>query len=216
MANPTMIVAEDDEIIREVLSCQLGEKGYDVRSAADGAKAWELFRQQACEILVTDLEMPRMNGQNLIAKVKEHSPATVVIVLTGHGSLESARNLIDMGCNEYILKPIKDINEFDVVIKRSLEHNRLIEQAIFFKRLNTVQSGLLHKLTYDLVEPTFTLLNSIDRLIGTIKEGDVGKSLTLAQDIKQKASDLTMVVGKLGESSNQLDAMKGLGSVDFL
>ncbi len=209
MANPTMIVAEDDEIVRELLSLQLTEKGYDVRSAADGAEAWELFQQKACEIVLTDLEMPRMTGQELIEKVKRHSPATVVIVLTGYASLDSARKLIDIGCNEYLLKPIKDINEIEIVLKRSLERNRLLTQAAVCKRIDIIKSKLLHELTYDLVAPTYTLLDSIDTLINLIKEGDVAKALLIAEDIKKNVVGLTMVAGRFAESSDQLKDMKG-------
>jgi YesN/AraC family two-component response regulator len=206
---PTIIVADDEEIMREVLFDQLTEKGYDVRSAADGAEAWELFQQQPCEILMTDLEMPRMTGIELIEKVKMHSPTTVAIALTGYGTLDSARKLIDLGCNEYLLKPIKDINEIDIVLKRSLERNRLLMQESVYKRIDMAKSRLLHELTYNLVEPTYSLLNSIDILISRIKEGDVVKALPIAEDIKKKVNGMTMMMGRLTESSNQLNVPKG-------
>ena len=208
-ANPSIIVAEDEEILREVLLNQLTEKGYNVRGAADGAEAWELFQGQACEILLTDLDMPRMSGQQLIEKVREHSPATVVIVLTGHGSFDSARNLINLGCNEYLLKPLKDFNELDLVLKRSLERSILYTQTIIFKRLNMAKSRFLHELTHDLVAPTYTLLTTIDTLISLIKEGNFVKALPIAEGIKKKFSSLTMVVGRLAESSNRLKTMEG-------
>jgi YesN/AraC family two-component response regulator len=209
MKNPTIIVVDDEEIMREVLFDQLTEKGYDVRSAADGAEAWELFQQQPCEILMTDLEMPRMTGLELIEKVKRHSPTTVAIALTGYGTLDSARKLIDLGCNEYLLKPMKDINEIDIVLKRSLERNRLLMQESVYKRIDMAKSRLLHELTYNLVEPTYSLLNSIDILISRIKEGDVVKALPIAEDIKKKVNDMTMVMGRLSESSERLKGTEG-------
>ena len=209
MKKPTIILVDDEEIMREVLFDQLTEKGYDVRSAADGAEAWELFQQQSCEILMTDLEMPRMTGLELIEKVKIHSPTTVAIALTGYGTLDSARKLIDLGCNEYLLKPIKNINELDIVLKRSLERNRLLMQESVYKRIDMAKSRLLHELTYNFVEPTYSLVNSIDILISRIKEGNVEKALPIAEDIKKNVVNLTMVMGRLVESSDKLNATTG-------
>jgi YesN/AraC family two-component response regulator len=209
MKKPTIIVVDDEEIMREVLFDQLTEKGYDVRSAANGAEAWELFQHQASEILMTDLEMPRMTGQELIEKVKMHSPTTVAIALTGYGTLESARKLIDLGCNEYLLKPIKDINELDIVLKRSLERNRLLMQESVYKRIDIAKSRLLHELTYNFVEPTYSLLNTIDILISRIKEGNVEKALPIAEEIKKNVDNLTKVMGRLVESSDQMNVPKG-------
>ena len=209
MANPTIIVADDDEMVREVLSRQLTEKGYVVHSAADGVEAWELFQRQPSEILITDLEMPRMIGQELMAKVKLHSPATIVIVLTGHGTLDSARRIIEIGCDEYLLKPVEDINEIDLVLKRSLERRRVLMQAIIYKRINMAKSRMIHELTDDLVGPTHGLFNSIDTLIGLIKEGSADKTLALAEAIKKNVADLSMVVGKLAENADRLKTMEG-------
>jgi DNA-binding NtrC family response regulator len=208
MANPMMLVADDDEMVREVLCRQLTAKGYDVRSAADGAEAWELFQKQPGEILLTDLDMPRMTGQELIEKVKRHSPTTIVIVLTGQGSLDSARKLIEIGCNEYLLKPIENINEIDLVLKRSLERYRLLMQAVVCKRINRAKSRIIHQVTYDLVVPAYVLLDSIDALINLIKGNDVVKTLAAAEDIKMNLSNLFKVVGKLAENSDRLKTME--------
>ncbi len=209
MPNPTIIVTDDDEMVREILSRQLMARGYDVRSAADGQEAWELFQKQPSEVLVSDLDMPRMTGQELIEKVKQHSPATIVIVLTGHGTLDSARQVIQMGCEDYLLKPIEDFDQIELVLKRSLEQRRLLMQAIVCKRINMAKSRMIYDLTDDLVEPTHTLLNSIDVLIGLINEGDNTKTLALAEDIKRNVAVLSMVVGKLAESSDRLKTMEG-------
>lgn len=208
MAKPTIIVADDDEMVREVLSRQLMGKGYDVRSAADGVEAWELFQREPGEILITDLDMPRMTGRQLIEKVKGHSPATIVIVLTGHGSLDSARQIIDIGCDEYLLKPVEDINEIDLVLKRSFERRRMLMRSVVFKRINMAKSKMIHDLTDDLVEPTHGLLGSIDTLIHLIKEGNEAEALTVAGSIKKNVADLSMVVGKLAESSDRLKTIE--------
>jgi Response regulator containing CheY-like receiver, AAA-type ATPase, and DNA-binding domains len=209
MAKSTIIVADDDEMVREVLARQLMAKGYDVRSAADGAEAWEMFQKQPGEILMTDLDMPRMTGQELIAKVKQHSPAAIVIVMTGHGTLDSARKIIQLGCDEYLLKPVEDIDEVDLVLKRSLERRRMLMQSIVSKRVNMAKSKMIHDLSDDLVGPTHGLLNSIDTLIGLIKDGDSAKTLAVAEGIKKNVADLSMVVGKLAESSDRLKTMEG-------
>jgi two-component system, NtrC family, response regulator AtoC len=165
MAYSGIIVVDDDEMVREVLSRQLAEQGYDVSVASDGQEAWDMIREKGCEVLITDLDMPKMTGQELIATVKGHSPATVVIVLTGKGTLDSAREAIHSGCDEYLLKPLQDVQEISLVVKRCLDRHHLLMQAIVCKRINMAKSTLIHDITDELVGPAHNLLKVVDGLV---------------------------------------------------
>jgi YesN/AraC family two-component response regulator len=208
MASSGIIVVDDDEMVREVLSRQLGEQGFDVSVASDGREAWDMIREKGCEVLITDLEMPRMTGQELIEKIKDHSPATIVIVLTGHGSLDSAREAIHAGCDEYLLKPLQDTKEITLVVKRCLDRHRLLMQAIVCKRINMAKSMLIHETTDELVEPAHNLLNAIDGLVLSLKKKDTERMLALAEVVKKNIEEITYAVGKLAESSGRLKAVE--------
>ena len=208
MASSGIIVVDDDEMVREVLSRQLAEQGYGVSVASDGREAWDMVREKGCEVLITDLDMPRMTGQELIEKVKDHSPATVVIVLTGHGSLDSAREAIHAGCDEYLLKPLQDIKEITLVVQRCLDRHRLLMQAIVCKRINMAKSALIHETTDELVGPAHNLLNAIDGLVTSIKEKNTEQIMALAEVVKSNIEDITYAVGKLADSSEKLKAVE--------
>jgi DNA-binding NtrC family response regulator len=204
MAFSGIIVVDDDEMVREILSRQLKEQGYNVSVASDGQEAWDMVREKGCEVLITDLDMPRMTGQELITKVKDHSPATIVIVLTGNATLDSAREAIHSGCDEYLLKPLSDIKEITLVVKRCLDRHRLLMQAIVCKRINMAKSTLIHETTDELVGPAHNLLNAIDGLVLSIKEKNTEQILALADVVKNNIEDISCAVGKLAESSERL------------
>lgn len=120
-----IIVADDEEMIRELLYRQLSKEGYDVTVASNGKEAWELFQKQGADVAVVDLDMPKMRGEKLVEKIKGISPSTVIIVLTGHGTLESAMKVMELGGDEYLLKPIMDINRVSFSIRHAVERQRL-------------------------------------------------------------------------------------------
>jgi DNA-binding NtrC family response regulator len=211
MASSGIIVVDDDEMVREVLSRQLAEQGYSVSVASDGQDAWNMIREKGCEVLITDLDMPRMTGQELIGKVKEHSPATIVIVLTGHGTLDTAREAIHEGCDEFLLKPLQDIKEITLVVKRCLDRHRLLMQAIVCKRINMAKSMLIHETTDELVGPAHNLLKVVDGLVQAIDEKNTELIRKLAREVKSDIEEITCSVGKLAESSERLKEAENRG-----
>jgi two-component system, NtrC family, sensor kinase len=208
MQKTTIIVADDDEMVREVLSRQLMEKGYDVRGAADGVEAWELFQKQPSEVLISDLDMPRMNGQELIAKVKEHSPALIVIVLTGQGTLGTAQQVIHLGCDEFLVKPIGDFSQIDLVLKRSIERRQMLMRAIVSQRVNRAKSKMIHEASDALIGPSHAVLENTAMLVSAIREKNCEKSLGLIEKVRKDVDDLVGIVGKFAESSDRLKEME--------
>jgi DNA-binding NtrC family response regulator len=200
MTSPGILVVDDDEMVLEVLSRQLAEQGYDVRVASDGQEAWEMVQKKDFEVIITDLEMPRMTGQELIEKVKNHSPATVVIVLTGYGSLDSARDSIHAGCDEFLLKPLEDIRLMKLVVKRCLDRHRLLMEAIAYKQI-------INKAAGECAGPAVRkLLDATDSLVRSLKEKNTEQMLASAQTVKDEIEYFINVVEELAASSNRLKA----------
>jgi two-component system response regulator AtoC len=129
MSDRRILIVDDDPAMRDVLSVQLGKQGFLTIEAYDGLEAWEIFQKGLFDAVITDIEMPRMNGEELAARVRERSTSTVIIILTGHGSLESATRAIYCGCDDYLLKPFRDINEIGPMVKHTLERRRLLINA---------------------------------------------------------------------------------------
>lgn len=100
------ILMVDDEIdLLELLSMTLSEKGYDVACARDGIEALKKLEKEPYNIAVVDLKMPRMDGIELLQRIKERYAETEVIILTGHGTIASAVEAMKMGAYGYLLKP---------------------------------------------------------------------------------------------------------------
>lgn len=105
----TVVVAEDEPIILNNISKKV-ESSVDyihvIGKAVNGLKVLELFKTQVPDILITDIEMPGMNGLELIEQVKKKYPSVHIVILSGYNNFEYARAAIQYGVKEYILKPV--------------------------------------------------------------------------------------------------------------
>lgn len=103
-----ILLAEDDEMIRRSLVFSLGREGYSVRSCPDGSNAWEAFlKEPAWDLLVTDLEMPGMNGLELARRIRSRDELLPILILTGHDkeALDSLGELPP--CCQVLAKPYR-------------------------------------------------------------------------------------------------------------
>jgi CheY-like chemotaxis protein len=99
-----ILVVDDDRLFREMLSEALRSEGHPVTTAVDGADGLHEFKTSGFDVVITDLEMPRLSGQELAAAVKALSPGTVVIAVSGDPTLGSARALMSAGCEGLLPK----------------------------------------------------------------------------------------------------------------
>ena len=87
---PRVLIVDDDEMFRRVLAGELQRLGFDIASVATGEAALERLASDAPEIVLLDLRLPGMGGLDVLKAVRERSPSTDVIMLTGHGSIDTA------------------------------------------------------------------------------------------------------------------------------
>lgn len=97
---------DDDENAREALSNILTRDGYDVSLARNGQEALNYLRSKDVELIITDLNMPEMNGMMLLRELNRTHPATNVIMITAYGNMESYLEAMTQGVFEYINKPV--------------------------------------------------------------------------------------------------------------
>jgi DNA-binding NtrC family response regulator len=119
-----LLLADDDPLIVGSLGEVLRREGYEVLTAGTGLEALKTLRDEEIDLVITDINMPEMDGIHLLREVRSRSPETMVILITGYGTIESAVEAIKAGASDYITKPICD-EEMKVVIERSLESRRL-------------------------------------------------------------------------------------------
>jgi DNA-binding NtrC family response regulator len=102
-----ILVVDDDEICREILKDSIGQWGVEVGLASDGLEGLEKLAAGPFDILITDINMPRMDGLTLLREAKQRYPHILTIIITGYGSLESAIEAIRQGTYDYMQKPFK-------------------------------------------------------------------------------------------------------------
>ncbi len=128
-----IIVVDDEPGMREFLEIMLQKDGYSVVTAGDGRQAEEKINSQMFDLAIIDVQMPTMDGLDLLKKINKKAPDTTVIMITAFASHESAIEAMKHGAYDYITKPFK-IDEIKLVIKKALEKKRLVTENTRLKR----------------------------------------------------------------------------------
>lgn len=102
---PKVLVVDDEARFRTTLAKMLAAQGLEVQAAASGEEALEKLANSPCDVVLLDIRMPGMGGLKALAAIKAASPLTEVIMLSGHASLDAARELMQGGAYDYLLKP---------------------------------------------------------------------------------------------------------------
>ena len=138
-----ILIVDDEEGMRDSLTFMLESEGFtNVRTAKNGELALEELDRQAYALVITDLEMPKMNGYALMQVIQRRWPNTMVIAITGFGSTESAAECLRRGAFDYITKPF-NVDVILAVIRRALDHFQLETEA----RARTEQIAVLAEIT---------------------------------------------------------------------
>jgi two-component system response regulator FlrC len=132
-----VLVVDDEEGVRSFLGEAIARDGHSVVSAKDGAEAVALFDKQSFDLVVTDLKMPGLDGMALLQKLREEQPDVEVIVLTAHGTVDTAVAAMKAGAFDYLTKPIGSPTELRLIVGRALERRALLN----FRAGATQRSG---------------------------------------------------------------------------
>lgn len=137
MVSEKILLIDDSPEILESLSERLILEGYDLTTASDGTSGLSLIEKNFYDIILTDMKMPGADGMEVLKYVKEHSPESICIILTGYGTIKSAVEAIKNGAFDYLTKPVK-MDEIIITLGRALEYRNL-------KRENTNLRNQLKK-----------------------------------------------------------------------
>ena len=122
-----ILVIDDEKNIREGLQMALEDEGYEVLTAEDGAIGLQTALSEVMDLVITDLRMPGIGGQEILRRVTSETPGVPVIVLTGHGTVETAVEAMRMGAYDFLTKPL-DLDRLSLLVKRALQNRELVLQ----------------------------------------------------------------------------------------
>ena len=114
-----ILVVDDEDALRTVLSSELTSEGYDVHTASDGDEAISTLQKGLYDLVLLDIKMPRMNGFEVLKFVKEKHPKTKVVMLTGFADLKNAIESKKLGAEDFVSKPY-DLVDLLTTIERVL------------------------------------------------------------------------------------------------
>jgi len=128
-----ILVVEDEELMRELLSRILVRENYSLFKASNGKEALKLFQDNPIDLILTDLKMEEMDGLELLTHVRALDPEAVVIMMTAYASVETAVEAMRRGAYDYITKPFIN-DEIRVVLRRALDQRHLSRENRYLKR----------------------------------------------------------------------------------
>jgi len=168
-----LLVIDDEASTRDLLKMSLESDGYTVFVAEDGSKGLEIFARENPPVVLTDIKMPGMDGIEVLRKVKEQSPDTEVIVITGHGEMNLAIQALHLEASDFINKPISD-EGLAVALRRAEEkiwlREKLKEYTEDLERVIQETNKELvkrHELEHNIIQ------TSMDGIIANDRQGKI-------------------------------------------
>ena len=142
-----ILIVDDERSMRDVLSIMLKRAGYDVTVVSDGDEAIARIDKELFDLVITDLNMPKASGLDVLKAVKETSPDSVVLIITAFASTESAVEAMKLGAYDYLPKPFQ-VDEVQLKIRNALGNRRLSTENMLLRRevaARTPQARLIGK-----------------------------------------------------------------------
>ncbi|RLD46080.1 MAG: sigma-54-dependent Fis family transcriptional regulator, partial [Bacteroidetes bacterium] len=132
----SILVIEDERSIRNTLKDIFDNEGYETDLAEDGQQGIEKIEKNDYNLIFTDIKMPKMDGIEVLEKAKELKPDIPIIMISGHGDIDTAVECIKKGAFDFIQKPL-DLNRMLITIRNATDKTQLIKQTkVLKKRIN--------------------------------------------------------------------------------
>ncbi|HVI75722.1 MAG TPA: response regulator, partial [Anaeromyxobacteraceae bacterium] len=179
---PHVLIVDDELNIRRVLAAMLKREGYEVTTAADGEQALAVLQKTPVHVVVTDLVMPRMSGLTLLERAQAEFPDVPIIMITAHGTVDSAVQALKAGAFDYITKPFEQ-EELKKVIAKAARAHELERQNVHSAAAPLVGASQAMRHVYEIVSK---VADSPSTVLITGESG-TGKEL-VARELHRRSS----------------------------
>ena len=182
-----ILIIDDEKAIRKTLSEILSFEGYKIDEASDGEEGLKKFRERNYDVVLCDIKMPKIDGIEFLQKAGESNPDVPVIMISGHGNIETAVEAVKTGAYDYISKP-PDLNRLLITIRNAMDKSNLVSEAeVLKKKVNRVQEMIGHSAPINKIRETIEKVAPTEARVMITGENGVGKEL-VARWIHEKSS----------------------------
>lgn len=184
---PYILIIDDEKAIRKTLNEILGYEGYKIDEAADGEEGLRKFKENTYDLVLCDIKMPKLDGLEFLERAKEFNPETPVVIISGHGNIETAVEAVKKGAFDYISKP-PDLNRMLITLRNALEKNTLVAETRVLKRkISKVQEIIGESKAIRKIKDTIEKIAPTEARVLITGENGVGKEL-VARWIHEKSN----------------------------
>ncbi len=185
-----ILIIDDEKAIRKTLHEILTYEGFKVEEAADGEEGWKLYNEKNFDVVLCDIKMPKMDGLEFLSKANEKNSDIPVIMISGHGTIETAVDAVKKGAFDYVAKP-PDLNRLLITIRNALDRNNLAKETKVLKRkFSRVQEMIGDSEAMKRIHSTIEKVAPTDARVLITGENGVGKEL-VAKWIHEKSNRIS-------------------------
>lgn len=184
---PDILIIDDEKAIRKTLTEILSFEGYKIEEAADGEDGLKKFREKNYDLVLCDIKMPKVDGIEFLQKAGEINPDIPIIMISGHGNIETAVDAVKKGAYDYISKP-PDLNRLLITIRNAMDKSSLVtETKVLKRRVSKVQEMIGASSPIKKIKETIDKVAPTDARILITGENGVGKEL-VARWVHEKSN----------------------------
>jgi DNA-binding NtrC family response regulator len=185
-----ILIIDDEKAIRKTLSEILSYEGYKIEEAGDGEEGLRRFRDKTFDVVLCDIKMPKLDGIEFLDKVRDFNPDVPVIMISGHGNIDTAVEAVKKGAYDYIAKP-PDLNRLLITIRNAMDKNNLVAETKVLKRkVSKVEEMIGESAPIQKIRETIDKVAPTEARILITGENGVGKEL-VAKWVHEKSSRAT-------------------------
>ena len=172
-----ILIIDDERSIRNVLKDILTNEGFKVEEAADGEEGLKKFHANSYDLVLCDIKMPKLDGLEFLDNIIQANSEVPVIMISGHGNIETAVDAVKKGAYDYISKP-PDLNRLLITFRNALDKNNLVKEAKVLKRkVSRVQEIIGNSDAINKIKETIEKVATTDARVLVTGENGTGKEL---------------------------------------
>ncbi|MGN6211128.1 sigma-54-dependent transcriptional regulator [Parafilimonas sp.] len=189
-----ILIIDDERSIRKTLNEILSYEGFKIDEAVDGEEGLKMFTDKTYDVVLCDIKMPKIDGLEFLVQAAEINPDIPVIMISGHGTIETAVDAVKKGAYDYVAKP-PDLNRLLITIRNALDKNSLSKEAkVLRKKVSGVQEMIGASDGIKKIKDTVEKVAPTDARVLITGENGVGKELVARWlHAKSKRADQNLI-----------------------